>query len=29
MNALPRFPPAFVWGVSTAAYQIECAAEDD
>jgi beta-glucosidase len=29
MDALPSFPPSFVWGVSTAAYQIEGAAHED
>ena len=29
MDPLPSFPPSFVWGVSTAAYQIEGAAGED
>src|SRR5688572_8053105 len=29
MNPLPRFSPDFVWGVSTAAYQIEGATSED
>ena len=29
MTALPSFPSSFVWGVSTAAYQIEGAVEED
>ena len=29
MAALPRFPPGFLWGVSTASYQIEGAVTED
>jgi beta-glucosidase len=29
MGALPKFPSSFIWGVATAAYQIEGAVHDD
>src|SRR5215813_3646369 len=29
MGAVPNFPPDFVWGAATAAYQIEGAARED